>query len=48
MNLYATPTEIKAVMPDSIRSTTTTYDSLLYKLAERISRMIDRHCGRSF
>lgn len=48
MNLYATPTEIKEVIPDSIRSTTTTYDNLLYKLADRISRMIDRHCGRTF
>lgn len=48
MNCYVTPTEIKEAMPDSIRSTTTSYDNLLLKLAERISRMIDRHCGRSF
>lgn len=48
MNLYATPTEIKEAMPDSIRSTTTSYDNILLKLAERVSRMIDRHCGRAF
>jgi hypothetical protein len=48
MNLYATPYEIKGAMPDGIRETTTSYDDLLYRLSERISRMIDRHCGRTF
>ena len=48
MNVYVTAHEIKEAMPDGIRETTTAYDDLLYKLAERVSRMIDRHCGRSF
>lgn len=48
MNIYVTPHEIKQAMPDGIRETTTTYDDLLYRLAERVSRMVDRHCGRSF
>jgi hypothetical protein len=48
MNLYATPHEIKQAMPDGIRETSTQYDDLLYRLAQRVSRMIDRHCGRTF
>lgn len=47
-NIYATPTEIKAAMPDGIRSTTTTYDNLILELSKRISRLIDGHCGRVF
>lgn len=47
-NLYVTPTEIKMAMPDAIRSTTSTYDALLRQLAERMSRLVDIHCGRLF
>ena len=42
MNNYVTAHEIKQAMPDGIRETTTAYDDLLYRLAERVSRMIDR------
>lgn len=48
MNLYATPTEIKAAMPDGIRSTTTSYDTLIFRLADVISRYFDRYCRRVF
>lgn len=47
-NLYATPTEIKVAMPEGIRSATTDYDALLYKLSMRMSRVIDRYCSRQF
>lgn len=47
-NLYATPAELKLVMPDAIRSTTSAYDVLLLRLADRISRFIDNHCRRTF
>lgn len=48
MNLYATPTEIKAGMPDGMRSTTTSYDGLLYRLAGIVSRHFDKYCRRVF
>lgn len=47
-NLYATPTEIKAAAPGIIQSGITTYDSALLQMANRISRLIDRFCGRVF
>lgn len=47
-NLYATPTEIKNAMPNSGVSGVTTYDTMLRRTAERISRLIDRYCNRSF
>ena len=48
LNLYASPTEIKAAMPTGIQATTTTYDSLLLRLASEASRFVDRYCGRVF
>ncbi len=48
LNLYATPSEIKVALPDGIRSTTTSYDELLLRLANRASRYIDRYCDRVF
>lgn len=48
MNLYATPDEIKDLMPDGIRSDTTKYDDALYRLAHMISRFIDRKTRRVF
>ena len=47
-NLYATPTEIKAAAPDGIRSVTTKYDDELLRLANDVSRFIDRFCKRRF
>lgn len=47
-NLYVTPEEIKAGMPDGIQATTTKYDGLLLQLAHRISRFIDQYCRQSF
>lgn len=44
MTEYATPNEIKAVMPDSIGSVTT-YDMLLGTLSERASRLVDAVLG---
>jgi hypothetical protein len=47
-NVYATPFEIKAAMPDAVRSTTTSYDLLLLRLSRAVSRFIDARCGRVF
>lgn len=48
-NLYATPQEIKTVAPEMIpASSDTSQDDALYRLCERVSRMIDRHTGRVF
>lgn len=53
-NLYATPTEIKAAMPESYdsdisaSSDLTLHDNLIYRLSERISRLIDRETNRAF
>lgn len=47
-NAYATPTEIKAALPGSIRSTTTAYDAALLRLAGEVSRYVDNHCHRVF
>jgi len=47
-NLYATPNEIKLAMPDGIRTTTTNYDGLIYRLADLLSRAADRICNRRF
>ena len=47
-NLYATPAELKAALPDGFRSTTTKYDPLLNRLAGGVSRWIDRECKRVF
>lgn len=47
-NLYATPDELKQAVPDGFQSTTTDYDTILYRLLDRISREIDKHCGRVF
>lgn len=48
LNLYATPTEIKAAAPGGIQATTVTYDSLFLRLANQASRFIDRYCRRVF
>jgi len=48
MNLYATPHEIKMALADGIREHVTSYDDILYRLSQRVSRMIDRHCFRFF
>ncbi len=47
-NLYITPAEIKDLAPDEIRSSTTKYDDALLRLANMVSRWIDRRCGRKF
>ena len=47
-NLYATPTEIKAAAPDAIQASTVKYDRLLLRIANDISRMIDRVTGCEF
>lgn len=47
-NLYATPTEIKAALPNAIRSTTTTYDAELLRLAGEVSRYVENHTHRVF
>jgi len=47
-NLYAGLNEIKAAMPDGIRSTTTKYDQVLISLSERVSRFVDMYCRRYF
>jgi len=47
-NLYATPTEIKAALPNAIRVTTTAYDASLLWLAEDVSRFLANHCHRDF
>lgn len=48
-NLYATPQEIKAVAPEMIpNSSDTSQDVALYRLCERVSRMVDRHTNRVF
>lgn len=48
LNLYATPTEFKGMVPDGIRSTTVKYDSILLHLANEVSRFIDRWCRQVF
>ena len=47
-NLYATPTELKATVPDGIRSSVTKYDALMLSLLSEVSRWIDRECKRTF
>lgn len=47
-NLYVTPEEIRTTAPDLIRDSVTTYDDSLYRLADRVSRMIDDHTNREF
>lgn len=47
-NLYATPTEVKAGMPDAIQAGTTKYDAELLRLANDASRLVDKHCRRTF
>ena len=47
-NLYATPSEIKAAAPDAIQTATTKYDALLLRIANNVSRMIDRVTGCEF
>ncbi len=47
-NLYATPVELKAAMPDGLRTTTTKYDSFLLRTLDLVSRLIDLKCGRKF
>lgn len=47
-NVYATPGEIKASVPDGIRTGTVKYDPILYRLAGAASRAIDGHCKRRF
>ena len=47
-NLYLTEDELKAVLPDSLRSTNTDYDKLFLNLGEVLSRWIDNHTQRFF
>lgn len=47
-NLYATPTEIKAALPDAIRAATVKYDAELLRLAGEVSVFVDNHCHRVF
>jgi len=47
-NSYATPTEIKAALPDAMRASTTKYDAVLARLAAEVSRYVDNHCHRPF
>jgi hypothetical protein len=47
-NLYATPTEVQAAMPDEDFSSDTTYNAMLYALINRISRLVDNFCNRVF
>ena len=47
-NLLATPTEIKAALPNAIRAATTAYDAVLTRLAGEVSRYVENHCHRVF
>ena len=47
-NLYVTEDELKAVMPDSLRTSNTDYDKIFIQLAKRLSRWIDNHTQRLF
>lgn len=47
-NLYATPVELKAAIPDGVRSSVTKYDALMLSLLSEVSRWIDRECKRVF
>lgn len=47
-NAYVSIAEIKAGMPDGIRTATTKYDALLMRLASDVSRAIDAWCNRVF
>jgi len=47
-NAYLTEREMRDALPDSIRVSTTKYDTLLRRLAEMVSRAIDRHCHYKF
>lgn len=47
-NAYATPTELKAAIPDGVRSTVTKYDALMLRLLSGVSRWIDRELKRVF
>ncbi|MCK5641725.1 MAG: hypothetical protein KAJ19_13065, partial [Gammaproteobacteria bacterium] len=40
--------EIRDALPDSFRPATVKYDSLMRRLAEMVSRYIDRHCHQPF
>lgn len=47
-NLYVTPLELKAAMPDAFRATTIKYDAIIMRLAGEVSRWIEQECKRSF
>lgn len=47
-NAYASVAEIRAGMPDGIRSSTNKYDGILLRLASEVSRSIDGWCNREF
>lgn len=47
-NAYASIAEVKAGMPDGIRTATTKYDALILRLASEVSRAIDTWCNRQF
>lgn len=47
-NLYVTPLELKAAMPDAFRATTIKYDAIIMRLAGEVSRWIDQECKRVF
>lgn len=47
-NLYATPTEIKAALPDGLRAGQTKYDAELMRLAGEVARFVDNYCHRVF
>ena len=48
MNLYITPDEIKADIPDMIQDATTRYNEPLCRRCVGVSRSIDRRCKRTF
>lgn len=48
MNLYITPDEIKADIPDLIQDATTRYNGPLYRRCVGVSRKIDQRCKREF
>ena len=47
-NAYLTEADIRSSMPDSIRTATTEYNTIMRQLCERVSRFIDRYCKYRF
>jgi hypothetical protein len=47
-NHYATVDELREVAPDALRSASTQYNEIFYKLSRILSRWIDNHTRRTF